>query len=138
MDIVVCHHADAIFAFGNISFVSKIIAQSTFLTEIVLNLIFYSHSHTFPPNSRPKGVVELAYQLIPNTTMQATPRAFEDERTAQKYVGRAMVVLHGLFGSGMNWRSVSRSLAVQINTPMFLMDLRNHGGSPHTGMKSLY
>lgn len=39
-----------------------------------------------------------------------------------------VVILHGLFGSGRNWMSVSRRLADawHVVTP----DLRNHGGSP--------
>jgi pimeloyl-ACP methyl ester carboxylesterase len=38
------------------------------------------------------------------------------------------VVLHGLFGSSSNWRSVARHLAVTHT--VHSADLRNHGASP--------
>ena len=42
--------------------------------------------------------------------------------------GPPIVVLHGLFGSGNNWRSVANSLAEQHTVTT--VDLRNHGASP--------
>ena len=42
--------------------------------------------------------------------------------------GPPLIILHGLFGSGSNWRTVARALA-QTNT-VYLVDLRNHGASP--------
>jgi pimeloyl-ACP methyl ester carboxylesterase len=44
--------------------------------------------------------------------------------------GPPVVVLHGLFGAGRNWITVARALASQYR--FHLVDLRNHGGSPHT------
>ena len=51
--------------------------------------------------------------------------AFEDTGT-----GPPVVVLHGLFGSGANWRSVARALAPHHR--VLCVDLRNHGHSPWT------
>ena len=51
------------------------------------------------------------------------PLAFEDTGT-----GPAVLILHGLFGSGSNWRSVARALAPQHR--VLSVDLRNHGASP--------
>ena len=42
--------------------------------------------------------------------------------------GPPLLILHGLFGSGSNWRTVARALA-QTHT-VYLVDLRNHGISP--------
>lgn len=42
--------------------------------------------------------------------------------------GPPVVVLHGLFGSGRNWMSVSRRLADRCH--VLAPDLRNHGSSP--------
>lgn len=39
-----------------------------------------------------------------------------------------MVVLHGLFGSSVNWRTVARALAPHHR--VLCVDLRNHGNSP--------
>ena len=43
-------------------------------------------------------------------------------------LGPPLLILHGLFGSGSNWRTVARALA-QTHT-VYLVDLRNHGASP--------
>lgn len=42
--------------------------------------------------------------------------------------GPPLVVLHGLFGSGRNWRGVARQLATTHR--VWTVDLRNHGDSP--------
>ncbi|GAA99665.1 uncharacterized protein L969DRAFT_98858 [Mixia osmundae IAM 14324] len=42
-----------------------------------------------------------------------------------------LVVLHGLFGSKQNWRSLGKSLAKQLERDVYCLDLRNHGESPH-------
>lgn len=41
-----------------------------------------------------------------------------------------LIILHGLLGSSRNWLSVGKLLAE--NFDVFLLDLRNHGSSPHT------
>jgi esterase len=42
--------------------------------------------------------------------------------------GPPLAILHGLFGSGRNWRSVAQHLAARHRVLTF--DLRNHGASP--------
>jgi esterase len=42
----------------------------------------------------------------------------------------ALVIVHGLFGSGDNWMSLGRTLA--RHRPVALVDLPNHGASPWT------
>lgn len=41
----------------------------------------------------------------------------------------ALVVLHGLFGSGTNWRAMARHWSKRFT--VHLVDARNHGDSPH-------
>ena len=43
--------------------------------------------------------------------------------------GPPALVLHGLFGSGTNWRTIARRLGSRLEC--HLVDLRNHGRSPH-------
>ena len=43
--------------------------------------------------------------------------------------GPPLLVLHGLFGSSTNWRSAARHLARAHR--VLLVDMRNHGASPH-------
>ncbi|MEO7938293.1 MAG: alpha/beta fold hydrolase [Burkholderiaceae bacterium] len=42
--------------------------------------------------------------------------------------GKPLVILHGLFGSATNWRSMARLLATDYQ--VHAVDLRNHGASP--------
>ena len=44
--------------------------------------------------------------------------------------GPDLVILHGLFGSGNNWRSFAKKLSKDFR--ISLVDLRNHGKSPHS------
>lgn len=44
--------------------------------------------------------------------------------------GKPIVILHGLFGSSDNWLTVSKAIVEKYE--VFLIDLRNHGQSPHT------
>ena len=52
---------------------------------------------------------------------------------ASSVIGRGppAFVLHGLFGSGTNWRSIARRLGQRLEC--HLVDQRNHGRSPHAG-----
>ncbi|CAG8826277.1 28413_t:CDS:2, partial [Racocetra persica] len=43
-----------------------------------------------------------------------------------------LIILHGLFGSKQNWRSLAKIFAQRLNTRVFTLDLRNHGESPHS------
>jgi pimeloyl-ACP methyl ester carboxylesterase len=44
--------------------------------------------------------------------------------------GPALYILHGLFGSGDNWQTHAKSFASKFR--VHLVDLRNHGRSPHS------
>lgn len=44
--------------------------------------------------------------------------------------GPALIIIHGLFGSADNWRSVAKLLAGFAR--VITVDLRNHGQSPHS------
>lgn len=41
-----------------------------------------------------------------------------------------LVILHGLLGSSRNWMRIGKELVEYFN--VFLVDMRNHGNSPHT------
>ncbi|GEO03026.1 alpha/beta hydrolase [Adhaeribacter aerolatus] len=44
--------------------------------------------------------------------------------------GSPLVILHGLFGLSDNWQTLAKYLSQQYR--VFLVDLRNHGRSPHS------
>ncbi|EGC33684.1 hypothetical protein DICPUDRAFT_154256 [Dictyostelium purpureum] len=43
-----------------------------------------------------------------------------------------IIILHGLFGAGGNWKTISPKIADNTNCNVFQVDQRNHGISPHT------
>ena len=45
-------------------------------------------------------------------------------------IGNPLLIIHGLFGSSDNWRTLGRQFAEKYE--VFLIDLRNHGKSPHS------
>lgn len=44
--------------------------------------------------------------------------------------GKPLIILHGVFGSGENWLTVSKQFAPHFQ--VFMVDQRNHGRSPHS------
>jgi pimeloyl-ACP methyl ester carboxylesterase len=44
---------------------------------------------------------------------------------------RSIIILHGLFGSSDNWQNIGKVLSERHK--VYLLDLRNHGRSPHSG-----
>lgn len=42
-----------------------------------------------------------------------------------------VVILHGLLGSKRNWQSISKAMSRELRRPVYPLDLRNHGLSPH-------
>lgn len=43
--------------------------------------------------------------------------------------GQPVIIMHGLFGSGDNWRSIARMMEPHYQS--IVVDMRNHGRSPH-------
>ncbi|MEM9532279.1 MAG: alpha/beta fold hydrolase [Pseudomonadota bacterium] len=43
---------------------------------------------------------------------------------------RHVIIVHGLFGSASNWGAIARQLEADFS--LWLVDLRNHGDSPHS------
>ncbi|ROT40902.1 abhydrolase domain-containing protein [Sodiomyces alkalinus F11] len=71
----------------------------------------------------------------PMSTDTALPLAYElhepsGSKTTQP-AGPPILFLHGLFGSKKNNRSISKALARDLSRPVYALDLRNHGESPH-------
>jgi len=50
--------------------------------------------------------------------------------------GKPIIILHGLYGSSDNWMSIARTLSVDYE--IWLLDIRNHGHSPHSNEHTYY
>lgn len=46
--------------------------------------------------------------------------------------GKPLFIVHGLFGTGDNWKTLGKRFAEEGGFQVHLIDLRNHGRSPHT------
>ncbi|GAA5999317.1 uncharacterized protein JCM10292_001198 [Rhodotorula paludigena] len=58
--------------------------------------------------------------------------AFEKQAPGNLTSSKApLVVLHGLYGSKQNWRSLAKGMAAKLGREVYTLDLRNHGHSPH-------
>lgn len=50
---------------------------------------------------------------------------------ASKTFPDSIIILHGLFGSAQNWRSLGKQLGLLLEQNVYALDLRNHGYSFH-------
>ncbi|EPQ54164.1 alpha/beta-hydrolase [Gloeophyllum trabeum ATCC 11539] len=56
--------------------------------------------------------------------------AYDAYGSAREKAG-SLVILHGLFGSKRNWISLAKAFEKELHRPVYALDLRNHGSSPH-------
>src|SRR6185369_7982129 len=67
---------------------------------------------------------------IPSSSSRAS-RDLRIQLFSKEYgQGRAIILLHGLFGSSDNWHYISMQLSERYH--VFVLDQRNHGQSPHS------
>ncbi|WP_347988820.1 alpha/beta fold hydrolase [Methylomonas sp. AM2-LC] len=59
--------------------------------------------------------------------MQTVELAFE--HFGEQHTTCPILILHGFFASSRNWRGIAKQLA--IHYPVYVLDMRNHGFSPH-------
>jgi len=84
---------------------------------------------------------------LPLEALDTVPLALTAEGASSRPDAPPLVILHGLFGSKQNWRTLQRSFAAQLGAgvteagaeppspstaAIVALDLRNHGTSPHT------
>ncbi|GAA5982472.1 hypothetical protein JCM10908_006661 [Rhodotorula pacifica] len=64
-------------------------------------------------------------------TPEPVPLSSEKQASPTASSQPPVVVLHGLFGSKQNWRSLAKGMAKRLERDVITLDLRNHGHSPH-------
>ncbi|RIA98367.1 Alpha/Beta hydrolase protein [Glomus cerebriforme] len=97
--------------FCSFSFNSPLVNKQPF---IISNRKYNKHTRA------PSEIVKLSY------TQYDSPKLYEPHKSPY------LIILHGLFGSKQNWKSLAKTLAQRLNTHVFTLDLRNHGDSPHS------
>lgn len=83
--------------------------------------------------------MSLARQVIQNAKLHTScqkfapvPLAYNQFSAPETDRNSPLVIVHGLFGQKTNWNSVGKALHKKLEAPVFAVDVRNHGSSPHT------
>lgn len=80
----------------------------------------------FPP------IVRLnTFQYAARRELSLAYTLHEPPKNTSGHHERPIIIMHGLFGSKQNNRSISKALARDLGVPIYAIDLRNHGDSPH-------
>lgn len=74
-------------------------------------------------SARVQEVLKLAYE-------KHEPNGDSNDRPLTDKT-QAVVVCHGLYGSKQNWRTIGRAMAKSFRVPVYALDLRSQGASPH-------
>jgi len=82
--------------------------NGTFQRNIIFNAVRFQSQ-----------AVKLSYDLITRTNNNGNLKK------------NPLVIMHGLLGNKMNNRTLARLLKDQLSKAVYLVDLRNHGASPH-------
>ncbi|OCF34688.1 mitochondrial protein [Kwoniella heveanensis CBS 569] len=90
------------------------VSRSPIIGHVIRREKHSSSSNAPPARQIP---IEMAYDVVEPS-----------EYTAK---GQSLVICHGLFGSKQNWRSLAKLFASKLGMPVYTLDLRNHGISPH-------
>lgn len=75
--------------------------------------------------------LSLVKPLPKHSVVPLTWHEFRHSKRQQYTSSEPIVLLHGLFGSLANYRSVGRRISHLTGRPIYGVDLRNHGSSPH-------
>ncbi|EUC62787.1 alpha/beta-hydrolase [Rhizoctonia solani AG-3 Rhs1AP] len=67
-----------------------------------------------------------------STSQSSVDLAFEQVDPPEPKSKSPLLIVHGLYGSKQNWRSLSKAFARKLGRPVYTVDLRNHGDSPHS------
>jgi len=127
---------------------SLVSALRPFKIPLTLSYPFINH-HAYTRDSHSKQHKE----SIP---LQLAYTEYFPRRPQEPEESPPIIILHGLFGSKQNWKSLAKSFAQSLNTKVYaavrqgeirlnrvnwlnrfidlLQDLRNHGESPHSSV----
>ncbi|KAK4313761.1 hypothetical protein Pmani_014917 [Petrolisthes manimaculis] len=77
-----------------------------------------NRNNTYGPASG--GPVSMAYT------------SFQSTRPEQANQLSPIIIMHGLMGSKINWKSMGKAINLKTGRQVYTVDARNHGDSPHT------
>ena len=98
----------------------------------------YSHHNNTGKTRTRQGIYGSTEVLNPYLTSDDIPTVelcseVVDEFSSPYEFKSPIIILHGIFGSKSNNRTIARILNKKLTRDVFSLDMRNHGGSPHIG-----
>lgn len=121
------------------------IHKSTFKNYSILKTIIPSTTTT--TNTRPLKLTPLrSFYSTTIHNLEPVSLAFDhylptgelQTIKSENPIRNPIIILHGLFGSRRNWRTLAKRISQNTNREVFVLDLRNHGESPGTLGKTTY
>ncbi|KAF5392223.1 hypothetical protein D9757_001592 [Collybiopsis confluens] len=86
-----------------------------------------SQSRSFFLSCSRRSYVSISHPSIKPVELDYTESIPQDGNRTQG----ALVLVHGMLGFKRNWHSLSKSFSRDLNRPVYAVDMRNHGTSPH-------
>ncbi|EGD76665.1 alpha/beta hydrolase [Salpingoeca rosetta] len=105
-------------------------AAGSRLAPLVVSTSRLSSSSSEPKNNN-GDVLTLAHSVVQPSSGSAWATKQTEPVSKDASSSAPIVFLHGLFGSQLNFRTIGRMVADHTHRPVVLLDLRNHGRSPH-------
>ncbi|EJD52812.1 alpha/beta-hydrolase [Auricularia subglabra TFB-10046 SS5] len=78
-----------------------------------------------------RAATRIALPIRPLSTTSSAPVELSYDVVAEEASNPPLLLIHGLYGSKANWRSLSKAFARTLEAPVYALDMRNHGVSPH-------
>lgn len=83
-------------------------------------------------HTQPNAAISAIQYRLASTRAEPLKLDYTLQSAGGKDREKAVVILHGFFGSKRNWGTLSKTLAERLQRPVYSLDLRNHGTSPHS------
>ncbi|CAL4150918.1 unnamed protein product [Meganyctiphanes norvegica] len=105
-----------------------------------INMIFRHHSSLWALQKHTRGIYEVSYSksryisttVLKRRAITMTYNSYPSNTSSSSKNLLPIVIMHGLFGSKMNWKSLAKAISQRTNRHVYAVDARNHGDSPHT------
>lgn len=109
---------------------SRYLAKSAEFTHhnMSLKLPGFAARKVFSARVRFQSSSSLSY----SHDIPTVPLSFDRYASPNKSTKSPLIILHGLFGSKSNNRTVAKKLSLQMSRDVYCVDLRNHGDSGHS------
>lgn len=96
------------------------------------NFLFKNSKIVLSLNKR-NSIVINSVKCASTKAVELSYNAYDKTNVSDSDKGLPLIIMHGLFGSKQNWRSLCKAIVERTNPvrKVYAVDARNHGESPH-------